>query len=232
MSIRQNGEVLYACSSGSADPAQRAALGHLVTAVRRDAPSVDVRDTPVEMLTSGDDRAPVRVAVPLTLTEGTDVSAALAVARRSDPALSVAAPLGPDWSLAEICVQRLIEAGARKEDTIVLGVAGAQGADSVQGYQRAARLVSAVWGGPVHIGVVAGPGTALTDAVDLAHKNGGRVVVASYVLTPGRYADLLRHCGADLVTAPLLDGGTPDPRIVGLVVTRFHQALGVGVPSL
>ena len=148
MSIRQTGEVLYACSSGSADPAQRAALGHLVTAVRRDAPSVDVRDTPVEMLASAEDRAPVRVAVPLTLTEGTDVSAALAVARRGDPELAVAAPLGPDWSLAEICVQRLIEAGARKADTIVLGVAGAQGAESVQGYQRAARLVSAVWGGP------------------------------------------------------------------------------------
>ena len=71
-----------------------------------------------------------------------------------------------------------------------------------------------------------------TDAVDLARKQGERVVVASYLLTPGRFADMLRHCGADLVTAPLLDGGAPDPRLVSLVVDRFHQALGVGVPSL
>lgn len=211
---------------------QRAALGALVNAVRRDAPSVDVRDTPVEMLTPDDLELPVRVAVPLTLTEGTDVSAALAVARRSDPSLQVAASLGPDWSLAEICVQRLIEAGARKEDTIVLGVAGGQHESSIDGYTRAARLVSAVWGGPVHIGAIGGRETPLTDAVDFARTHGGRVVVASYLLTPGRFADMLRHCGADLVTAPLLDGGPPDPRIAALVVARFHQALGVGAPSL
>ncbi len=226
------GEVLYACSSGNADAAQRAALGALVNAVRRDAPSVDVRDTPVELLPPEDSDLPVRVAVPLTLTEGTDVQAALAVARRSDPGLTTAPSLGPDWSLAEICVQRLIEAGARKEDTIVLGVAGGQAGAAAEGYSRAARLVSAVWGGPVHIGSVGGRETPLTDSVDLARSHGGRVVVASYLLTPGRDADMLRHCGADLVTAPLLDGGAPDHRITTLVVDRFHQALGVGAPTL
>ena len=232
MSARMTGEVLYACSSGNADAAQRATLGALVNAVRRDAPSVDVRDTPVEMLPPEEIDLPVRVAVPLTLTEGTDVQAALAVARRSDPGLTVAPSLGPDWSLAEICVQRLIEAGARKEDTIVLGVAGGQAGSSAEGYTRAARLVSAVWGGPVHIGAVGGREIPLTDSVDLARSHGGRVVVASYLLTPGRDADMLRHCGADLVTAPLLDGGAPDHRITSLVVDRFHQALGVGAPML
>jgi hypothetical protein len=43
---------------------------------------------------------------------------------------------------------------------------------------------------------------------------------------------MVRHCGADIVTGPLLDGGTPDHRLVSLVVTRFHQALGVGVPTI
>ena len=226
------GEALLACSSGHADPAERAALGLLVNAVRRDAPSVDVRDTPVDMLAPDDDLAPVRVAVPLALTDGTDVSAALAIARRNDPSLVVAHALGPDWVLAEMCVQRLIEAGARKDDTIVLGVAGASDESAIEGYSRAARLVSAVWGGPVHIGSIGGRDTPLTDAVDIARAYGRRVVVSSYVLTPGRFADMLRHCGADLVTAPLLDGGLPDPRLVGLVVTRFHQALGVGVAVL
>lgn len=232
MTGRMTGEVLYACSSGSSDPGQRAALGALVNAVRRDAPSVDVRDAPVEVLVPEEIGPPVRVAVPLTLTEGTDVSAALSVARRSDPGLLVAGSLGPDWNLAEICVQRLIEAGARKDDTIVLGVAGAQGESAIEGYSRAARLVSAVWGGPVHIGSIGGRDTPLTDAVDIARAYGKRVVVASYLLTPGRFADMLRHCGADLVTAPLLDGGPPDPRITDLVLARFHQALGVGVGAL
>ena len=69
-------------------------------------------------------------------------------------------------------------------------------------------------------------------AVDIARAYGRRVVVASYVLTPGRDADQLRQSGADLVTAPVLDGGIPDRRVVDLVLTRFHQALGLGVPAL
>lgn len=226
------GEALLVCSSGSSDPAGRAAIGALVNAVRRDAPSVDVRDLPVEMLAQEDVWPPVRVAVPLTLAGGTDVSAALAVARRQDPSLVVARPIGPDWVLAELCVQRLIEAGARKDDTIVLGVSGAGDDTGIADYSRAARLVSAVWGGPVHIGSIGGKDTPLTDAVDIARAYGRRVVVCSYILAQGRDADMLRHCGADLVTAPLLEGSLPDRRLSGLVLARFHQALGVGVPAL
>ena len=231
MTRKRAEEMLLACSSGLADPAGRVALGMLVNAVRRDAPSVDVRDLPADLIQPDDDWPPMRVAVPLALTDGTDVSAALAVAHRHDPAMRVASPLGPDWSLAEICVQRLVEAGARKDDTIVLGVAGSHDDAAITGYSRAARLVSAVWGGPVHIGSVGGRDARLTDAVDIARAYGRRVVVASYLLTPGRFADVLRACGADLVTAPLLDGGVPDPRLSALVLTRFHQALGVGVPA-
>ena len=232
MTRKRAGETLLACSSGRADTAERAALGALVNAIRRDAPSVDVHDVPADLLQPDESWSPVRVAVPLTLTDGTDVSAALAIALRHDPTLRVAPSLGPDWALAEICVQRLIEAGARKDDTIVLGVAGSFDDAAIAGYSRAARMVSAVWGGPVHIGSVGGRDTALTDAVDIARAYGKRVVVGSYLLAPGRFADMLRHCGADLVTAPLLDGGAPDHRLSLLVLTRFHQALGVGVPAL
>ena len=232
MVARRSDEALLACSSGRSDPAERAALGSLVSAVRRDAPSVDVRDTPVDLMALDETTPPVRVAVPLTLTAGTDVDAALAVLRRRDADLVVAQPLGPDWTLAELCVQRLIEAGARKDDTIVLGVSGAHDDAAIEGYSRMARLVSAVWGGPVHVGSIGGKDTPLTDAVDIARAYGRRVVVSSYVLTPGRDADMLRHCGADLVTAPVLDGGLPDRRVVDLVLARFHQALGLGVPAL
>ena len=235
MATRRTGEKLLVCWSGATDPAGRAALGILVNAVRHDAPSVDVHDVPADML-SADDAAsqpgpPVRVAVPLSLTDGTDVVHALVTARRHDPTIRIAPALGPDWTLAEICVQRLIEAGARKDDTIVLGVAGSHDVSAIDGYSRSAQLLSAVWGGPVHVGSVGGSDTPLTDAVDIARAHGRRVVVASYLLTPGRHADLLRHSGADLVTAPLLDGGPPDQRLVSLVITRFHEALGIGVPA-
>ena len=230
MSTRRAGETLLACWSGTTDPTGRAALGILVNAVRRDAPSVDVHDAPADLFRPDDFWSPVRVAVPLTLTDGTDVSQALATAQRHDPTIRIAPALGPDWTLAEICVQRLIEAGACKDDTIVLGVAGSHHDSAIDGYSRSAQLLSAVWGGPVHVGSVGGRDTPLIDAVDIARAHGRRVVVASYLLTPGRHADLLRNCGADLVTAPLLDGGPPDQRLVSLVIARFHEALGIGVP--
>jgi sirohydrochlorin ferrochelatase len=219
VTMRRTRETLLACWSGTTDPPGRSALGILVNAIRRDAPSVDVHDVPADQLhpeetPSGSwSEPPVRVAVPLALTDGTDVAEALDVARREDPDIRIARPLGPDWTLAEICVQRLVEA-------------------AIDGYSRAARFLSAVWGGPVHVGSVGGRDTPLTDAIDIARAYGRRVVVSSYVLTPGQRADMLRHGGADLVTAPLLDGGPPDPRLVSLVLNRFHQALGVGVPTL
>jgi len=195
---------------------------------------VDVHDAPADKFDHADTATrsgpPVRVAVPLTLTDGTDVAQALATARRHDPTIRIAPALGPDWSLAELCVQRLIEAGARKGDTIVLGVAGSHDDSAINGYSRSAQLLSAVWGGPVHVGSVGGRDTPLMDAVDIARAYGRRVVVSSFVLTPGLHADMLRHCGADLVTAPLLDGGPPDQRLVSLVIARFHEALGIGVP--
>ena len=235
VAARHKGEMLLACWSGNTDATGRAALGILVNAVRHDAPSVDVHDVPADMF-HPDEAArsgpPVQVAVPLTLTDGTDVAHALVTARRHDPTILIAHALGPDWALAEICVQRLIEAGARKDDTIVLGVAGSHHDSVIDGYSRSAQLLSAVWGGPVHVGSVGGRDTPLIDAVDIARAHGRRVVVASYLLTPGHHADMLRSCGADLVTAPLLDGGPPDQRLVSLVIARFHEALGIGVPVL
>lgn len=232
MGARRADEALLVCSSGHAAGAERAALHALISAVRRDAPSVDVRDTPVEIMSHDDTYPTVRVAVPLALTACSEVAVALEAAGRHDPGLLVAPALGPDWTLAELAVQRLIEAGARKDDTIVLGVCGADDAGAIEGYSRTARLVSAVWGGPVHVGSLRGCDTSLADAVDIARAYGRRVVVASYVLTPGPDADTLRHCGADLVTAPVLDGGLPDRRVVDLVLARFHQALGLGVAVL
>ena len=104
------------------------------------------------------------------------------------PAVTVTAPLGPDWTLAEIGVRRLFEAGARSDDTIVLA-ADAADDRAVADVGKAARLLSAVWGGRVHVGTLGGPDTPLGDAVDVARAYSRRVVVSSYVLTPGAVHD-------------------------------------------
>ncbi len=53
--------------------------------------------------------------------------------------------------------------------------------------------------------------------------------VASYLLAAGHVHWRILAAGADLVTAPLLDGGEPDPRVVELVRERFLD--GVPAPS-
>ncbi len=227
--MRSGAEVLLACSAAPVTPVERAALAALTNAVRRESPGLDVRQLAVagplmEAVPTHD--VPDAVAVPVALSPSRDVMRALHAAQQAEPRLRVAAPLGPDWALAELGVERLIAAGARKGDTIVMGVPGSEDEREIQAFSKAARLLSAVWGGRVHLGSLGGRDTSIADAIDIARAYGRRIVVSAYLLSGGPQLDALRECGADLVTAPFLDGGPPDHRLSGLVLARFEQALG------
>lgn len=213
------------CSPAAEEPDVRSVLGSFVKVLRGAAPELEIRDVPIDHLPADVSAPRPRVAIPMTLSDHDQVAQAIGIERQRDPELVVSRALGPDWLLAELCVRRLVHAGAHHGDTIVLGVAGSDDPDVIADYSRAARLLSAVWGGPVHIGSVQGSDTPLGDAVDIARAYGRRVVIASYVLTPGRIAEQLRRAGADLVTAPLLDGASPDRRMIRLVLERCDQAL-------
>lgn len=165
-----------------------------------------------------------RIIVPLALSDHDASVVRMKKATAADPERVVAPAIGPDWVLAEICVRRLIDAGAHQSDTIVLGVQGSDDVAELADYARAAQLVSAVWGGPVSLGSLSGSDVLIADALDVARARGRRVVLASYLLAPGPAWIAMRQAGADLVTAPILDGGTPDPRIVELVLDRGRQA--------
>ncbi|MFL6090380.1 MAG: sirohydrochlorin chelatase [Aeromicrobium sp.] len=228
------------CSPVTHEPGVRAVMGSFVKVLRRAAPGLEVRDVPVDHLPddwghhafAGESAPYPRVAVPLSLSDREPVAQTLAAERRRDPDLVVSHALGPDWLLAELGVRRLVDAGAHHGDTIVLGVAGSDDPGVIADYSRAAQLLSAVWGGPVHIGSLSGSDTLISDAIDIARAYGKRVVVSSYVLTPGATADELRASGADLVTAPILDGASPDRRLVRLVLERCQQALGALAPAV
>lgn len=229
------------CSPVTHEPGVRAVLGSFVKDLRRAAaPSFEVRDIPVDHLLAdagswrpADGTSPrFRVAVPLSLSDHDPVALAVAAEKQRDPDLVVSHALGPDWMLAELCVRRLVDAGAHQDDTIVLGVAGSHDPAVIADYSLAARLLSAVWGGPVHIGSLTGSDTQMADAIDIARAYGKRVVVASYVLTPGGTADQLREAGADIVTAPILDGASPDRRLLRLVLDRCREALAAWAPAV
>jgi sirohydrochlorin ferrochelatase len=216
---------LILCAHGTESSRGRHALAGLVNAVRREAQDLDVVDAFVDVQgptiaeVVGETSGP-RSVVPLMLSYDKPVSVDIVQASHLDPGVAVTPPLGPDWVLAEIGVRRLFEAGARSHDTIVLAAGAATDERAIADIGKAARLLSAVWGGRVHVGTLGGPDTPLADAVDVARAYGQRVVLSTYLLTPGEVHDQLVAAGADVVTEPFLDGGPPDARIVSLVLAR------------
>lgn len=219
---------LILCAEGSRDTHGRIALASFVNAVRREAPQLDVvdafidlQDPSIEAVVSG--TAGPRAIVPLMLAYDRAVSVDIVQASHRDSLAVVTPPIGPDWVLAEVGVRRLVEAGARADDTIVLAADSTTDDRAAADIGKAARLLSAVWGGRVHVGTLGGPDSPLADAVDVARAYGRRVVVSTYVLTPGPVCNEIARAGADVVTRPLLDDGAPDPRLVSLVLDRARS---------
>ena len=221
-------ETLIACSHGTDHPQGRAAISGLVQALRREAhhrevvPAfVDVQEPSIDEVVGATHGR--RIIIPLLLSSGYHVNVDIARASHLDAMVSAVPPLGPDWILAEIGVRRLFEAGAGPDDTIVLASAGSASSQALDDVSKAARLLSAVWGGRVHVGSIGGGDTPIAEAVDIARAYGRRVVVSTYLLAPGNFDDRLQACGADVISAPLLDGGIPDPRLVNLVLARSRS---------
>lgn len=219
---------LLLCAHGPQSTRGRAALAGLVNAVRREAHDLDVMDAYVDLqepsiVSTVEATSGPRALVPLMLAYDRSVSVDIVRASHLDPSVTVTPPLGPDWVLAEVGVRRLFEAGARSNDTIVLAADTTTDERALADVAKAARLLSAVWGGRVHVGALGGPDTALVEAVDVARAYGHRVVVSSYLLTAGTAHDAMRECGADVVTDPLLDNNPPDPRLVSLVMARARD---------
>lgn len=206
----------------------RATFAALVNAVRRELPDLQVTDGFIKTQRAhvaevvADTHGP-SVVLPMSLAFERALNAEVVRAVRGNAAVSITPPLGPDWVLAEVGVRRLVEAGARSSDTIVLAAPPVKDARTLDDVSKAARLLSAVWGGRVHVGVLGGNDTLLPDAIDVARAYGQRVVVSTYLLTPGPDFDEVNAAGADVVTAPLLASGVPDQRLVSLIAQRVRS---------
>jgi hypothetical protein len=142
---------------------------------------------------------------------------------------AAAAPvLGPHAAITDVLLDRLDAAGLRDDDAVVLGVAGSRDLRALHSVDRAAARLAIALGREVRVGHLGGTGRPIADVVAEASATGRRVAVASYLLAPGFFADALGRSAAAVVTAPLLDGGPPDQRLVDLVVDRYRQVAGVG----
>ena len=223
---------LVACAHGTRSAAGRAAVASLVSAVRA-ASSAPVLDAFVDVhgpyvsdvvaSLSGD-----AVVVPLLLAPGYHVR--VDITRAAAPWSSAVAPsLGPSPLLTSLLMDRLQAAGARRGDAVVLGAAGSSDDAADVSVRAAARSLSVAWGGPVSVAYGASRSPSLAaEVARLRSVTCGRVVVASYLLATGHFHRCILDAGADLVTAPLLGEGSPDPRLVELVLERFEAAHPTG----
>jgi sirohydrochlorin ferrochelatase len=233
---------LIACSHGTASPEGQAAVAGLVAAVAAARPDLEVHGAfvdvqqpdPAAVLDTLPTDRDARL-VPLLLSAGYHVFVDLTDIAASRAHTAVAPALGPDPRLVTLLHRRLVEAGLRDGDRVVLAAAGSSDERAVADCVATADALAAVVGAPVTAAYLSAAEPRLADAVvaqrdpvqaGRAHHAGAgptpRVVVATYLLAPGYFAEVAATSGADVVTPPLLLADEPPPvELVDIVVERY-----------
>ena len=137
---------------------------------------------------------------------------------------SLTAALGPDIRLAELLRDRLVAARLRDDDVVVMAAAGSSQPSAVADCERVAADLSSLLARDVTPAYLSAVAPTVADAVASARGSGGRVVVATYLLAPGFFADLAARAGADASSPPLLAAArAPAPALVDIVVGALRR---------
>jgi sirohydrochlorin ferrochelatase len=221
---------LVAVAHGSRNPAARLSVDALLAEVHRQRPDLDARAAYLDhaeprvtqLLTTLDGTA---VVVPLLLTAAfhTDVDLPAVLAASPVP-VTQAAALGPHSLLVRALERRLAESGVATGDprtAVVLAAAGSSDGDAV----RTVAALASEWRAAGWWDVVPAYVSAASPRPDeavraLRERGAARVAVASYLLSPGLFADTLYDSGADVVSAPL--GAAPE--VAAVVIERYDAA--------
>ena len=226
---------LVAISHGTSSAAGQAAVAGLVDAVSATLPSstveggfVDVQQPDVPATLERLDADQPAVIVPLLLSAGFHVHVDLVnEAESSGRVTAITRALGPDDRLVQLLARRLGESGLTDTDAVVLCAAGSTDARAVADCQDTAARLSLVLDREVTVGFISAAHPPIETAVSDARADnpGSRVLVSTYLLAPGYFADLARATTADLATAPLLDGPDAPAELVDIVRDRYRDML-------
>jgi sirohydrochlorin ferrochelatase len=206
---------------GTRDPAGTAMAGDLAAEIRRHLAVpvrlafADVRPPSVASALR-DVPGPV-VVVPAFLAAGyhvrVDLPGQILGSGRADVRLT--APVGP--SVVPAALDRLIAAGWRGSDAVVLAAAGSSDPRARADVRRAAAVLSRLVRQPVGVGYLATGRPTVAEAVSSARRSGRRVAVASWLLAPGLFHRWLAQSGADVVSEPI----GVHPLLVSQLVQRY-----------
>ncbi|RBM20730.1 sirohydrochlorin chelatase [Streptomyces sp. PT12] len=239
---------LLVVAHGSRDPRHAATVAALTARVRALAPGLTVATGFLDFCAPGVDRAMAGlyaagerhvVALPLLLGRAfhatTDIPAALADASERLPGLSVARAdvLGPSPLLLAALERRLAEAGAptgaeRRSTGVVLASAGSSDPGALATVEAlAARWRRSAGWGAVATAYASAASPTTAEAVRALRAEPGvrRVVVAPYVVAPGRLPDRIAAGAAEggaEVTASVLG---PAPELARLLLRRYAEAV-------
>ena len=227
---------LVAVSHGTSSPLGQRAVAALVDAVahRLDETEVvggfvDVQQPDVAASLSALVDQEAEIVVPLLLSAGYHVHVDLRrdVDDAAEVPTALTPALGPDDRLVQILIDRLTEVGLREDDVVVMAAAGSSDARAVRDCHDVADRLSWALGRRVRLGFISAAEPRLPDVVCAAvsEVSPARVVVASYLLAPGYFADLAADSTSGRVTRPLLTADTTPPDgLVDLVIDRFRTA--------
>jgi len=180
--------------------------------VRARRPEVDVRigylDHGTPLLAGLDTRD--TVVVPLLLSSGFHVHSDIPTAALG---ARLAVAVGPDVALAAAIADRLRDAGWSGETPVVLAATGSADPRSNADVRIAADQLGAELGVAVSAAFVSGGEPALDDCDAAA--------VASYLLSPGHFADEIAGCGVAIISAPI----GADPRVADVICARYDAQL-------
>jgi sirohydrochlorin ferrochelatase len=242
-----NNPIMIACAHGTSSTQGAAEVNALRADIAALRPGLDVREAYVDVqqpdlvdVVAGLPEEQQAVVVPLLLSVGYHVKVDIARAVKSRPGSLAAAPLGPDPRLAALLDQRLREAGVTDRDAIVLAAAGSSNPNAAVSVEELADQLRALRRNRILPAYGASAQPSVSDAVAILRQelaggagagesagavdDGGRVVIASYLLAPGFFHDQLAKAGADLVTEPLL----PSPVLAEIALERFDAAVARG----
>jgi sirohydrochlorin ferrochelatase len=235
---------LVAVAHGSRDPRAAATVSALTDALRARARGLDVRAAFLDhcapslpQVLGSLDQHPA-VVVPLLLTAAyhskTDIPAQLAAAARPGLAVACAGPLGPHPLLTAALERRLGEAGvpvgdpaARAATSVVLAAAGSS--DPAANATIAA--VAARWQRErgwraVRPAYASAAGPRPAEAVAALCSDGdGPVVVATYLLAPGYFADKVRDAALGAGAAAVSGVLGAAPEVADTVIERYLAAV-------
>lgn len=211
---------------GARDPRSTLVIGELVEKVRARgvetrAAYADVREPDVTSVLREEARP--AVVVPAFLSAGYHVGVDIPrqVAASGHRGVVVADPFGAAPELVGALVDRLVTAGYRTGDELVLACAGSRDPAALRCSLRAARLLRARLDTPVRIGYLASAEPRLAEVVRRVRGRNRRVTVAPWLVAPGDFSDRAAGSGADVVAEPL----GAHPAVVELALRRYRAGL-------